>query len=401
MSSILPRLTELYPLQAQIIEHPARFKVVVLGRRSGKTEIAKTALDQNSRLDPRPYAYFTPTYKMLREVWEGMKTRLHGIIQSSNEAEKRLILETGATIDFWSLTNPDGPRGRAYRGVILDEAASIPNLEYAWNEVIMPTLADYQGWAYFLSTPRGRNFFWQLYQRGLDPLQTDWMSWQHPTSVNPHIQPSEIELARRNLPERSFKQEYLAEFVEDSGAVFRNIRPCIKPPANAPGPFVFGVDWGRHNDYTAIAVFCKSTFRLVHLDRFNQIGWSFQRGRLRLLAEKWHPDIILAETNSIGEPNIEALQREGLPVQGFTTTSASKGALIEELALDFEQEAIGILDDPVLLNELEAYELERLSSGQFRYSAPPGGHDDCVIALALARRAAHLSAARVIHRRTI
>lgn len=127
-----------------------------------------------------------------------------------------------------------------------------------------------------------------------------------------------------------------------------------------------------------------TTQQMVALDRFNQIGWSQQRGRLTALYERWQPFVIWAEVNSIGSPNIEALQNEGLPVRPFQTTAQSKAPLIEGLALALEREEVQLLDHPVLVNELLSYRLNRLPGGGYRYEAPIGGHDDTVIATALA-----------------
>ncbi len=120
----------------------------------------------------------------------------------------------------------------------------------------------------------------------------------------------------------------------------------------------------------------------VWLERFNQIGWEAQRGRLATLYERFKPSLILAEANSIGSVNIEALQAEGLPVQGFTTTAKSKAPLIDHLALGMEKAEVVLLDDAVLKHELIAYEMHRTSLG-WSYHAPAGGHDDTVIATAL------------------
>jgi hypothetical protein len=189
-------------------------------------------------------------------------------------------------------------------------------------------------------------------------------------------------------PERIFKQEYLAEFLEDEGAVFRKVEERAKAsPQDKPiegHRYTFGVDWARDNDFTAIAVIDATIREMVHLERFNEISWSLQRGRLSALAAFWQPEVIWAEANSIGGPNIEALQAEGLPVQSFTTTASSKGPLVESLALALEKGEIAILNDPVLVGELLAYSMERLPSGRWIYSAPAGLHDDTVIALALA-----------------
>ena len=144
------------------------------------------------------------------------------------------------------------------------------------------------------------------------------------------------------------------------------------------------MDWGRSHDYTAIALVDVEARQMVALDRFHHIGWDLQRGRLKALCELWNPRAVWAEENSIGSVNIEALQADGLPVRPFRMTAASKAPLIEALALAIERRDLALLPDDVLLGELAAYTMERLPGGGFRYSAPPGLHDDTVIALALA-----------------
>jgi len=109
-----------------------------------------------------------------------------------------------------------------------------------------------------------------------------------------------------------------------------------------------------------------------------------QRIRLKALSERFNNAPVLAEQNSIGEPQIEELQKEGVPVTGFLTTNLSKAEIIQTLEMAFEQGQIQILNDEVTINELMAYQSERLPSGLLRYNAPEGIHDDTVIALALA-----------------
>jgi hypothetical protein len=123
---------------------------------------------------------------------------------------------------------------------------------------------------------------------------------------------------------------------------------------------------------------------VVAMDRSNRVDYAVQCDRLQVLYEQWQPIQIIAEQNSIGQPVIEQLTREGLPIQPFTTTNASKAQAIEALALAFERGDIRILNDAVLLSELVAYQAERLPSGLTRYGAPSGQHDDTVMALAMA-----------------
>jgi hypothetical protein len=157
-----------------------------------------------------------------------------------------------------------------------------------------------------------------------------------------------------------------------------------KPTGGAE--YIFGVDWGKQNDWTVITVLDLRNKRLVYFDRFNRIDYQVQLGRLQALAELWRPTVIIAESNSMGEPLCEQLQRMNLPVQPFLTTNATKAVAIDALALAFERGEIQIVNDPILIGELQAYEMERLPGGSFRYSAPEGMHDDTVMALALAWR---------------
>lgn len=380
-------LPTLHRAQTTVEREAARFNVVDCGRRWGKTKYGVRKACETMLTGGR-VGWFAPTYKVLDDAWGEIKDRLGDVTTRKDETDHILEVMTGGIFEAWSLDKTeDAGRSRHYHRVVIDEAAMVPNLAGVWQKAIRPTLADYRGDAFFFSTPRGRNFFWEIWQRGQDSARADWASWQFPTASNPYIHPDEIEAARQELPERLFKQEWLAEFLDDPGGVFRGLRACATEPRREPyaGRFVMGVDWGQVNDFTVLVVMDSETRRVVDLDRFNQIGWSMQRGRLRAMAERWGVTAIIAESNSMGGPNVEALQDEGLPVTAFETTGVSKPPLIESLALAFERQEIRILDDPVLVGELEAYERDVSPvTGRSRYSAPEGMHDDCVMALALA-----------------
>jgi hypothetical protein len=208
-----------------------------------------------------------------------------------------------------------------------------------------------------------------------------------PTASNPVIDPAEIEAARQDMSEMSFAQEFLATFVAWEGAVFRGILEAASASFDAQPEsgheYVIGVDWGRSIDFTVFCVVDVTTRTMVELDRSNRVDYVLQRSRLKALCQKWRPSCIVAEANSIGQPIIEQLWRDGLPVQPFNTTNASKAQIIEGLALALERGQVRILPDPVLLAELQCFQCERLPSGLMRYSASPGSHDDTVMALAL------------------
>jgi hypothetical protein len=391
------RLPRLHPAQAQIKTEARRFNVVALGRRAGKSKLAQDLL-VDCALERQPGGYFAPTYKLLEEFWRELKVVLTEVIRDKSEQEHRLELYGGGVIECWSTDTGDPARGRRYGLVVVDEASMVPHLADVWGQAIRPTLADYQGTGWFMSTPRGLNDFYQLFSRGQDPLEQQWGSWQMPTSVNPYIAPQEIEAARDELPDRVFAQEYLAQFLSLDGAgVFRGVHAVARLKPRRPEPhhtYVFGVDWGRTNDFTVISVIDASTQEQVLLDRFSNIEYEFQTERLHRLAAAYKPRTIVAESNAMGTPIIERLQRgyvllDGtkrppLPIWSFTTTNATKAAAIIDLSVAIEDGALTLLDDAVQTAELLAYESTVLPSGLLRYAAPQGGHDDTVSALSLA-----------------
>lgn len=328
--------------------------------------------------------WVAPSFPQSSMAWRELKALAVQIPEKVVREDARLIrLPGGGEITVKSGDAPESLRGEGLDLVVLDEAAYIA--ADVWTDALRPTLSDRQGGALLISTPCGHNWFWEAWARGQEG-RDDWQSWQYPSSDNPLISPAEIEAARESLPERTFNQEYLADFLADGGAVFRNVRACATamPQYQAVGDHLYmvGVDWGRSGDYTAIAVFDATTRELVHLDRFTGIEYEQQRGRLHALYERFRPAIIKAESNAMGQPIIETLQRERLPVRGFTTTQASKMEIIDSLALSFERGDIRILNDPILIGELESFASDRTPSGLQRYAARVG-HDDCVMALAI------------------
>lgn len=379
-----------HPGQETILKGLRRFTVVACGRRFGKTEAGKLALTTLALRGGTGW-WLAPTYPMASQVWRDLKATWASAARTQvHEGERRIDFRGGGSMAIHSAHQPDLLRGAGLDFVVLDEAAFMtPDV---WPAVIRPMLATRDGGALLLSTPRGRNWFWDLFRMGMDPDLADWASFHFRTADNPLIPPEEIAAIQASTPRRVYQEEYLAQFLSDAGQVFRGIEEAATAPLDAapqPGQqVVAGVDWGREHDYTAVALIDAASGVMLALDRFNQVGWAHQRGRLHALCDRWGVSRIWAEENSIGAVNIEALQAEGLPVQPFQTTARSKSALIEALALAIERRELALLPDPVLLGELAAYALDRLPGGGYRYSAPPGGHDDTVIATALAWQAA-------------
>ena len=335
-----------------------------------------------------PVGWFSPNYKDMIEVWRSMSQRLTPIVQRQSGADRRLEFVTGGVLEFWSLDNPQAGRGRKYHQVIIDEAAFVPGLYDSWSYAIRPTLADMRGAAWFLSTPKGRNGFWQLWQYGQDTQEPEWASWQMPSEVNPLIPRDELIAMRRQLPEMVARQELDAEFLDDAGGVFRRVMDSaiMEPHGQAlPGHnYIIGVDWAMSNDFTVFAVFDIGERALVWIDRFNQIDYPMQAARLKALAQRFRPSQIVAESNAMGLPIIQQLSNDGMPMATFNTTSGTKDAAIRDLALAFEKGDIRIIPDATLISELQAYEIKRVGlNGLPVYGAPEGMHDDTVMAVAI------------------
>jgi len=219
---------QLTELQKEIIDHPARFKVIVAGRRAGKSYASIASLAKYARYPNKKCMYVAPTYRMAKQiVWEDLKEQLRSKnwVKKINESELTVTLVNGSTIFLRSADNPDSIRGIGLDYVVLDEAADIA--EETWKAVIRPTLSDREGSAMIISSPKGRNFLFDLYQDAKH--LEDWHSWQFTTAQGGIVSAEELEDAKRDLDERTYKQEYEAEFVDYSGRIYYAFEDhCVK-----------------------------------------------------------------------------------------------------------------------------------------------------------------------------
>ena len=312
--------------QREILQGQARFKVARCGRRFGKTMLATEwlGLMPGSALDGWPVAFFSPTYKLLLDVWEDMKRTLKPITRKANKTDMRIDLITGGKIDFWTLEDKNSGRGRKYKRLVVDEAAHARYLQEAWERAVSPTLTDFMGEAWFISTPNGINYFHDLYRKGEDPAQPDWQCWHLPTSTNPHIRPEEIERYRLDLPELVFRQEYLAEFVTFGAGMIRPEMIIMEPTPRDIG-IVLGVDLAisekQTADFTSIAALGQDQRTgLVHLKEVERHRCSFNEilNRIKDAAARHRPRIIAIENVQFQAAVIQELARTtSLPVVGI------------------------------------------------------------------------------------
>ena len=214
-------LPKLHEAQQIIINQCQKYNVICCGRRFGK-DIIEYHIIINAMLKKQKIGLIEPTYKMMNEVWRDLNRILKDFIKSSNQSEGRIELKNGGTVDFWSLENYDSIRGRKYHLVCINEAAHSKNLEEAWEEAISATLVDYDGEAYFFSTPNGENYFKKLYD--YEQKDKEWKSFHFTSYDNPKLKKEVIDRKKTMLSEIRFRQEHLAEFISVEGTWLKSER---------------------------------------------------------------------------------------------------------------------------------------------------------------------------------
>ncbi len=209
--------------QQTIADNTARFKVAICGRRFGKTHLAIRELCRAARHPNRDVWFVAPTYRQAKQiVWRKLKFRLVDLhwVKKINEQELTIYLKNGSVISLKGADNADSLRGVGLDYLVMDEFADID--PEAWYEVLRPTLADRQGGALFIGTPKGvANWAHDLYQQYLDAPDT-WASFTYTTIDGGNVSPEEIEAAKRDLDERTFRQEFLATFETYAGRIYYN-----------------------------------------------------------------------------------------------------------------------------------------------------------------------------------
>lgn len=207
--------------QATIAKDQHRFIVVVAGRRFGKTHLAVRQLCKAARMPKQQVWMVAPTYRQAKQiVWRKLKHKLQDLrwIKKVNESELTIDLKNGSIISLKGADNADSLRGVGLDYLVMDEFADIS--PEAWYEVLRPTLADKQGGALFIGTPKGiGNWAHDLYVMPQEN-PNDWASFQYTTIDGGNVKPEEIEAAKRDLDERTFRQEFLATFETYAGRIY-------------------------------------------------------------------------------------------------------------------------------------------------------------------------------------
>lgn len=396
-----------HPSQREWLLDDSPMKVAACGRRWGKTE--SQAVDAATFALARPGSVqmiVAPTYDQARLIAGGVERLLMGCALTRRLVRIRRtpypqLQVLGSLISARSAD--DG--GRAMRGhradrVMVDEAAFVPESVIA--DVIQPMLADTAGQLILISTPYGRNHFWRAWCAG-QQYGGRIRSFRFPSEANPHISLDYIQHQRAELPERVFRTEYLAEFMEDSSCVFpwHEVRECVRLWESAVEPpesrVVAGVDWARYSDFTAcVAIEAGGVpWKVVALDRFHGLSWEASVERVADFVERTGALAVLCDSTSLGDPLLEQLDRRlarsrlGAVAEGLVFTARSKRDIVEHLSLRIAHREIALPppqgeEAAALQRELLAFGRDVRASGGVSFGAPTGEHDDCVMALALA-----------------
>lgn len=364
--------------QQQVLNSKARFKVLLCGRRWGKSLISQV-ISIIGCVESKSIAYVTPTYQLGKIFFQDiLKLLPDDLIKSANKSDLRIELITGGSLSFLTGENLDAFRGRKFHTVIIDEAAFIADLESAWLNSIRPTLTDYKGEALFISTPRGKGYFYSLYLKGLDKVD-GFESFHFTTYDNPYIDAAEIDAAKNELTEAAFNQEYLAEPTENANAVVAMdyINANIISELSKAETVVFGIDLAKYKDWTVIYGM-DATGKQSHFQRF-QKSWSDTKEAIKALPPY---TLKVVDSTGVGDVVVEELQQTVINLQGFKFTTVSKPQIVKKLALDIEKGNIKYTQP--LANELSVFEYKYTSTGHIKYEASSGNTDDIVMAAALA-----------------
>ena len=377
----------MYEKQREAFFNDSRYSICEASSKAGKTVGCMAWLLEQAILGKpgQNFWWIAPVYPQARIAFRRMKRGLPKELYEPNESELTLKLANGTTLWFKSGEKPDNLYGEDVYGAVIDEATRCrAEVWYAIRSTLTATRAP----ARIIGNVKGRkNWAYQMARRAEagDPA----MSYHKITAADAVeagvLAADEIEDARRTLPESVFRELYLAEPSDDGGNPFglAAIARCVGSLSSGEAPaVVFGVDLAKSVDWSVV-VGLDEDGAVCRFERF-QKPW---RETLQTVLDVCGYIPTLCDSTGVGDPIVESLQREGgSNFESFKFTSPSKQALMEGLAVAIQSGTVSFPDGPIR-SELEEFEYEYSRTG-VRYSAPAGLHDDCVMALALAVRAA-------------
>jgi len=374
----------------QIEDPQYKFITLSIGRQWGKTLLAENLLLKWALEKPNQVLmWVSPVYSQARKVFEDIERALDGtpLIKNKNKSNYDMNLLNGSKILFRSAERGDTLRGYTLDYLICDESAYID--DKIWNEILKPTILVKGKKALFISTPKGKNYFYSLHIRGLDPEQKQYLALVGSSYDNPYISKDELEEARKSLPETIFQQEILAEFVDSGGEVFTNIdRYCLLynyTPKKPNTRYYAGIDFGRQEDYSVLTILSDEQ-EVVHIYRDRQKPWDTIIADMVNLLKHYNAHAFI-EVNSMGDVLYEQISKKYQNITPFQTSQSSKQDIIEDLIYELNKGELRLPTETLfspLYNELKTFTYEYSpKTRKVSYKSIPGAHDDTIISLAL------------------
>ncbi len=389
--------------QKKILSSFAKYKIVAAGRRFGKSELCAVDALWYAIMNKETIQFvIAPSQDQTRII----ASTIEKLAKKSHIVSKWVVNIKGFPFFEMSFVNGsiiharsvgEKSEGKLIRGfkahrVIIDEGGYIK--KNIIDEVVMPWLADFDGGIIMISTPCGRNHFYDSWLKGQEKNDV-YESWQFSSYENPHISHKFIDSQKKNLLDIQFRSEWLAEFIDDQTCVFKweNINFALddfeeSEMRELSHQYYIGVDVAKQHDYTSITVLDGVNplrVKVVYTERFDNRPYSYVLDRVFALAQVFQPVKILVDETGVGAGPTEQIVSKLANAEGFTFTMPSKIGLINTLKLGFEQGKISISrQNEILINELRYYQYEITDAGNVKMNAPSGKFDDCVISLALA-----------------
>lgn len=369
------------------------FITLCSGRQTGKTTLAqnqalKWALEHNDVIVMWVSPTASQTLKVYKNILKGIEGAPFLKSNKASQGDTEIVFTNGSTIKFKSAHAEDGLRGETVHYMILDECAFIK--ESTFMEVLLPMLNVAGRKCLCITTPKGKNWFYKHYMNGVRGVK-GYKSFKFNCYDNPYANREIIAIAKNSMPKVMFEQEYMAAFV-DGGSIIENIHElCILPHLQLPLPrqtYYAGIDVALSIDNTVISI-VDSAGNLVAFDRFSKVTGPQLKERIVKYLNKWKPAHTLIEVNNMGQVIYDDLIHvyKVKNLSPFSTTSKSKPEIINNLIDAFSSKTIKCVNDEVLKSELETFEMKITGSGNVRYAASDGFHDDHVLSLAIARAA--------------
>ena len=389
--------------QQQVIEGFSdsihKFGIVTTGRQLGKSLLAQNLMlywlltNNNSK-----GAWMSPVYGQARKVFKELTAAAHGVIESCNKAELTINFVNGSTLIFLSTERPSSIRGYSFSHVILDEAAFIT--EAALTEAILPTMTAIGKKCLIISTPKGKNWFYNYYIKG--SVENDqYISFTATSYDNPYVDKSFIDEQRSSLPTDIFNQEYMAKFTDAGSEVFRNLDAvCLLNNYERTNErSFFGVDVGLSNDYSTLCIITESG-RVQHMDRVNGENITTIANKFISTLRNYNISGGYIESNGIGQAMVDLIKPKQRKAKAFFTTQDNKTQIVRTLIEDIETQSVMLPSKELnseLYKELSLYTYKISANGKLSFSHPNGQKDDLVDCLLLANKARNEIQSKGIH----